>query len=85
MPFPPPKTEDPRQRFEELMIAAQHALEEIVASANEAGWGTQEIMVALSEAARSLKDANAVDPDPADDPSISDGVREQIGHGEQFD
>ncbi|NKJ38382.1 hypothetical protein [Rhizobium sp. SG570] len=85
MPFPSPTTEDPRQRFEELKVAARAVLEEIIASANEAGWGTQEIAVALSEAAQSLKDDNTVDPDPADEPLVPDAVREQIGHGEQFD
>ncbi|TCR85465.1 hypothetical protein [Rhizobium sp. BK376] len=85
MPFPPPKTEDSRQRFEELRTTAKDALEEIIASANETGWGTQEIVAALIEAAQSLKDAATVDPDPADDPSIPEAVREQIGHGEQFD
>lgn len=85
MPFPSPRTEDPAQRFEESMSVARDALEELVASANEAGWGTQEITVALIEAAQSLKEANRADPDPTDDPAISDALREQIGHGEQFD
>ena len=85
MPLPSPKSEDPRQRFEELKAAATAALEEIIASANEAGWGTQEVAVALIEAAKSPRDANTVDPDPAEDPPITDAVHEQIGREEQFD
>ena len=85
MPFPSPQSQDPQQRFEESKAAARDALEEVIASANEAGWGTQEVAVALVEAAQFLKDANRADPDPADDPRIVDAVREQIGHGEQFD
>ncbi|AYG62236.1 hypothetical protein [Rhizobium jaguaris] len=85
MPFPPPRSQDLHQRFEELKVAAGYALEEVVASANEAGWGAREVLAALVEAAHSLEDANSADPDPADDPPIGDAVREQIGHGEQFD
>ncbi|MDL2410465.1 hypothetical protein PY650_33775 [Rhizobium calliandrae] len=85
MPFPPPRSQDLRQRLEELKVAAEYALEEVVASANEAGWGTQEVLGALVEAARSLGDANSADRDPANDPPIGDAVRKQIGHGEQFD
>ncbi|RXT25522.1 hypothetical protein B5P46_15355 [Rhizobium leguminosarum] len=84
MPFPSPTTEDPAQRFEESKDPARNALDEVVATANQAGWGTQEIAVALLEAAKSLKDANSADPDAAD-PPIGDAVKEQIGHGEQFD
>ncbi|UVD60840.1 hypothetical protein NE852_29135 (plasmid) [Rhizobium sp. Pop5] len=87
MTFPPPKSEAPAQRFEEATTAARTALEKLVAAANEAGWGTAEISVALLEAARFLNEANKKDPDPAEDPPISDapGKREQIGHGELFD
>lgn len=83
--FPAPTTEDKAGRFEEAKAAAGSLLDEIIVSANEAGWGTQEVTVALIEATRLLKDANQADPDPADDPAVSDAVREQIGHGEQFD
>ncbi|UWU25472.1 hypothetical protein N2601_31305 (plasmid) [Rhizobium sp. CB3060] len=85
MPFPSPRSQDLQQRFEELKAAARETLEEVIASANEAGWGTREVLGALVEAAHSLEDANSADPDPADDPPIGDAVREQIGHGEQFD
>ncbi|ARO27762.1 hypothetical protein CO659_02395 [Rhizobium sp. S9] len=87
MTFPPPKAEAPTQRFEEASAAARDALEKLIAAANEAGWGTEEISVAFLEAARFLTEANRKDPDPADDPAISDvpGKREQIGHGELFD
>ena len=85
MPLPSPKSEDPRQRFEELKAAATAALEEIIASANEAGWGTQEVAVALIEAAKSLRDANTVDPDPSVYPPITDSLLELIGRVEQFD
>lgn len=85
MPFPSPKTEDPRQRFEDSRVAAKAALEEIIASANKAGWGTQEIAVALVSAALSLQEAAAVNLDPVESPPVPDAVREQIGQGEQFD
>ena len=87
MTFPRPKAEAPAQRFEEASAAARDALEKMIAAANEAGWGTEEISVAVLEAARFLNEANRQDPDPADDPVISEvpGKREQIGHGELFD
>ena len=83
--FPAPISEDTADRFEEAKAAARNVLDEVIATANEAGWATREIVVALIEAARSLDEANKADPDPADDPAASDAVREQIGHGEQFD
>ncbi|RUM22706.1 hypothetical protein EFD56_02125 [Rhizobium phaseoli] len=87
MTFPRPKAEAPAQRFEEASAAARDALEKMIAAANEAGWGTEEISVAFLQAARFLNEANRKDPDPADDPVISEvpGKREQIGHGELFD
>ncbi|MBY5770965.1 hypothetical protein HFN63_12705 [Rhizobium leguminosarum] len=86
MTFPPPKTESPAQRFEEATTAARDALERVIAAANEAGWGTEEITAALLKAAQLMIDANRRDPDPADDPSISDApAREQIGRGELYD
>ncbi|PDV87599.1 hypothetical protein CO652_14750 [Rhizobium sp. H4] len=87
MTFPRPKAEAPAQRFQEASAAARDALEKLIAAANEAGWGTEEIAVAFLEAARFLNEANRKDPDPADDPIISEvpGKREQIGHGELFD
>lgn len=59
----------------------------MIAAANEAGWGTEEITAALLKAAQFMSDATKKDPDPADDPSISDApaVQEQIGHGELYD
>ncbi|OWV72592.1 hypothetical protein ATY76_07165 [Rhizobium sp. R339] len=86
MTFPSPKAEAPAQRFQEAIAAARNALEQLIAEANEAGWGTEEISVALLEAARVLNEANRKDPDPADDPAISDTpAKEQIGHGELYD
>ncbi|MBY2907864.1 hypothetical protein [Rhizobium leguminosarum] len=87
MTFPRPKTESPAERFEEATAAARDALERLIAAANEAGWGTEEITAALLKAAQSLSDANKRDPDPADDPSISDAAtrQDQIGHGELYD
>ncbi|CDM62301.1 hypothetical protein LPU83_pLPU83d_0931 (plasmid) [Rhizobium favelukesii] len=81
---PAPISEDAVDRLNEAK-AARTVLEEIIASASEAGWGTREITVALIEAAQSLTDANRADPEPAGDPDGEDAVREQIGHGEQFD
>ena len=87
MTFPRPKAEAPAQRFEEASAAARDALEKMIAAANEAGWGTEEISVAFLQAARFLYEANRKDRDPADVPVISEvpGKREQIGHGELFD
>lgn len=72
MIFPAPNSDDPARRFQDATDAARAALEKIIADANAAGWGSDEIAVALVEAARLLKDANVRDPDPADDPAISD-------------
>lgn len=87
MSFPVPTSNDPTRRFQEATDAARAALEAVVADANAAGWGTDEIAVALVEAARSLKDANTRDPDPASDPAIGDvdAKQGQIGRGELFD
>ncbi|MBX5156837.1 MULTISPECIES: hypothetical protein [unclassified Rhizobium] len=87
MTFPPPKTEAPAQRFEQATEAARDALERLIAVANESGWATGEITAALLKAAQFLSDANKKDPDPADDPVISDASarQEQIGHGELYD
>ncbi|MGO7668891.1 hypothetical protein ACC817_02535 [Rhizobium ruizarguesonis] len=84
MTFPPPKAEAPAQRFEEATAAARDALERLIAAANAAGWGTEEITAALLKAAQSLSDANKRDPDPADDTRVAP-AREQIGHGELYD
>ena len=83
--FPVPTTEDVAVRIAEAKAAASFVLEEIIASANEAGWRTREVTVALVEAVHSLDDATLADPDPADDPAVCDALREQIGRGEQFD
>ncbi|MBB3916877.1 hypothetical protein [Rhizobium fabae] len=83
--FPAPISEDSADRLVEAKAAARNVLEEIIASGNEAGWATREMVVALIEAANSLNDAASADPDPADDPDVSDAVQEQIGHEEQFD
>jgi len=85
MQFPPPGAESPSQRFEQAKEAARNVLAEVIASANEAGWGTEEIAVALVEAANFHKEAHHADPDPSEDPSLGDAVRQQIGHEEQFD
>jgi hypothetical protein len=87
MSFPTPTSNDPTRRFQDATDAARVALEALIADANAAGWSTDEMTVALVEAARSLKDANTRDPDPADDPPISDvdARQGQIGRGELFD
>ena len=87
MSFPVPTSNDPTHRYQEATDAARVALEALIADANAAGWSTDEITVALVEAARSLKDANIRDTDPADDPAISDidAKQGQIGRGELFD
>ncbi|MGG6898435.1 MULTISPECIES: hypothetical protein [Rhizobium] len=85
MSFPPPRSEEATQRLQESRLAARMALEAVVAAANEAGWNTWEITDALVDAALHLKHAESADPGLADDLPIVDAVREQIGHGEQFD
>lgn len=87
MSFPAPTSNDPTRRFQDAKDAARNALEAVLADANAAGWGTDEMAVALVEAARSLKQANARDPDPAEDPAIGDldAKQGQIGRGELFD
>ncbi|EJJ26348.1 hypothetical protein [Rhizobium sp. CF142] len=87
MSFPAPTSNDTTRRFQDATHAARVALEALIADANAAGWSTDEMTVAFVEAARSLKDANTRDPDPADDPPISgvDAKQGQIGRGELFD
>ncbi|PKA45022.1 hypothetical protein [Rhizobium sullae] len=84
MHFPRPRTEEPSLRFEEAKSAARNALEEVIDAANEAGWGTDEITVAMFEAARFLKEANEKDPDPAAG-TVRDAAKEQIGRDERYD
>nr|WP_246777455.1 hypothetical protein [Rhizobium sp. BG4] len=67
MQFPSPANESPTQRFEQAKSIARDAFDELIASANQACWSTEEITVALVEAAHFLRDANHADPDPADD------------------
>jgi hypothetical protein len=83
--FPSPTTDAQANRAKEAQTAVRDALDSLVASANEAGWSTPEIIVAILKAGRSPEKANAADPDPAEDAAIGDVVREQIGHGEQYD
>ncbi|MBB3660418.1 hypothetical protein FHX15_005687 [Rhizobium sp. BK650] len=87
MNFPVPTSNDPTRRFGEATDAARAALEALIADANAAGWGRDEMAVALVEAAQSLKDANTSDPDPDHDPAIGDvdAKQGQIGRGELFD
>ena len=54
-----------------LMVSAR-LLDDLAASANEAGWSTHEIVVAILEAGRFLEKANAADPDPAEDRAVSE-------------
>ncbi|TCL62035.1 hypothetical protein [Rhizobium sp. BK251] len=68
--FPAPTTDDKAVRCDEAKVAANFALEEIIAAANEAGWARQEVTNALVEAAQFLKDAAIADPDPADDSAV---------------
>ena len=83
--FPSPTTNTEADRAKEAQSIVRDALDSLVASANEAGWSTREIVAAILEAGRFLGKANAADPDPAEDPAVGDVVREQIGHGEQYD
>ncbi|OEC96946.1 hypothetical protein A9Z06_28315 [Rhizobium sp. YK2] len=83
--FPSPTANTEADRAKEARTIVRDALDSLLASANEAGWSTREIVVAILEAGRFLEKANATDPDPAEDPAISDIAREQIGHGEQYD
>ena len=83
--FPSPTTHMEGDRAKEAQTVVRDELDSLIASANEAGWGTHEIVAAIREAARLLVIANAADPDPAEDPVTSDLARHQIGHGEQYD
>ena len=74
--FPAPISEHTSVRLDEAKASARNVLEEIMASAIEAGWATREVAIALIAAANSLNHANGVDPDPADDPNVIDAVRE---------
>lgn len=87
MSFPSPTSNDPMRRFQDAKEAARDALEAVIADANAAGWGADEMAVGLVEASRSLKQANSRDPDPAEDPAIGDvdAKQGQIGRGELFD
>ena len=87
MKFQAPITEEPLARSHQASELARQSLDELVTDANSAGWGTDEIIVAFVDAATKLKDANVKDPDPAEDPDISDVPADggQLGHGERFD
>jgi len=87
MAFSAPITKEPLPRANEANDLARRALNDLVADANAAGWATDEIVVAIFEAAKNLKDASVKDPDPADEPDISDVPADggQLGHGETFD
>ena len=63
------------ERFKEAMRAVRLALDGLVASANRAGWKTDEIVVAIMEAGQAIKHSCQVEFDPADDPAVSDTVR----------
>jgi len=82
--FPSPTTNTEADRANEAQAVVRDALDSLIASANEAGWSTHEIIVAILEAGRLLEKANAADPDPAEDPAVSDVIREQVGRGEQY-
>jgi hypothetical protein len=87
MSFDPPHTEEPLPRAKQASDLARQALEGLLADANTAGWASDEMIAAIAEAAGQLKDANLKDPDPAEDPDISDVPVDggQLGHGERFD
>jgi hypothetical protein len=87
MPVMSPSTEEPLPRAKEARGLAEQALNELVADANAAGWATDEVVVAIVEAAARLKEASVKDPDPAADPDVSDVPADggQLGHGETFD
>ncbi len=83
--FPRPSTDVGAQRVTEAETIARETIDGLIASANEAGWGTDEIIAAFLTATRSLQQALRADPDPADDPDGCNVADEQIGHGEQYD
>lgn len=59
---------DPDRRLE-LEEAFDARLAELLAEANDAGYGSEEAVEALLSAAKHQAYANGRDPDPADDPS----------------
>jgi len=72
MQFKPPSSEQPLARAGQANDLVREALDRLVAEANAVGWGTDEIIVAIADNASKLKEANVRDPDPAEDPAISD-------------
>lgn len=87
MSFEPPRTEEPLPRAKQASDLARKALESLLADANSAGWASDEMIAAIGQAAGLLKEVNLKDPDPAEDPDISDVLADggQLGHGERFD
>jgi hypothetical protein len=87
MKFNSPDSEQALARSAHASELVRQALNQIVGDANDAGWGTDEIIVAIADAADKLKTANVKDPDPAEDPAVSDIPADggQIGQGEIFD
>lgn len=81
--FPAPTKEGPAARVTEARIAAREVLDELVALANEAGWGTREIISAIIGAAQEVMDANERDPDPADDPITPDPLPKKTARGDE--
>ena len=85
--FPTPSTDFGQERSRQALAAVKAALKSLVVAANTAGWGTAEVVDAIVNAGRAIKEAELADPDPdpADDPNIGDAAREQIGRGEIYD
>lgn len=46
----------------------ENRLQGVIADANAAGWGTQDVLEALDSALKQARRAYREDPDPADDP-----------------
>ena len=67
--------DDPERR-NELKASLDDKVNELVAEANDAGYGTDETMEALLAVVQNQAVIVAEDPDPADDPSVDVGVSE---------
>jgi hypothetical protein len=61
-------TDDP-ERIRDLEAAFDERVSELLAEANDAGFGSAEAMVALQKVVKNQAVISEADPDPADDPN----------------
>jgi len=67
--FGSPTTDVEAERFKQAQEQVRSALDGLLSMATAAGWGVQEIVVAISDAAAVLKKSHVADASPIEVPS----------------